>query len=508
MKSFINYFLFLMLILMSSDSCSDNTRGQKKNDIVLENAEFRLTIGNDAHVVSLIHKSTGQECLQKGVRTPFCALTQYRPYENELQLRFPAKPRTFEADSVYKQGDDLIVSFELINIKVTIGFKIEDGYIGFILKKVDYKLPKYGDQLKTIFDEFTILQLPVRNRVNFGEWLNVVWDKNVAVNVLATDQYGMIDAVACDGYHLLRAGGVSEVKNIGVGAVLIVTKTDQLLNHIDLIEQNYNLPRGVMSRLRKEYRYSYYEAVDLTPENIDENIAFAKKGGFRAFQINWNSVVSACGHFPWSSQYPNGMADLQKVIRKIKDAGMIVGAHFWYNKAEINDLYVTPVPDYRLNLSRLFTLATELDKKSNVVEVEENPRGCTLDDNRRILKIGKELIEYTNYTSGRPYRFTGCTRGVLNTHSSQYEQGLKFGLLDVDTWPVWVRFDQRTSIQQEVAERLGKIYNDAGFQFAYFDGAEDVPPPYWFNTSLAQLKVLNCMNPAPMFSEGALKITF
>ena len=44
-------------------------------------------------------------------------------------------------------------------------------------------------------------------------------------------------------------------------------------------------------------------------------------------------------------------------------------------------------------------------------------------------------------------------------------------------------FDQRTSIQKEVAARLGEIYSKAGFEFAYFDGAEDVPPPYWFTVS-------------------------
>ncbi len=83
-----------------------------------------------------------------------------------------------------------------------------------------------------------------------------------------------------------------------------------------------------------------------------------------------------------------------------------------------------------------------------------------------------------------------------------------FGLLDVDTWPIWVRFNQNTSIQQEVAEKIGKIYNEAGFDFVYFDGAEDVPPPYWFNVSMSQDKVYNQLDPAPAFSEGALKSHF
>jgi hypothetical protein len=47
-------------------------------------------------------------------------------------------------------------------------------------------------------------------------------------------------------------------------------------------------------------------------------------------------------------------------------------------------------------------------------------------------------------------------------------------------------FDQRTTIREEVAQRLAGIYAEAGFDYAYFDGAEDVPPPYWFNVSWAQ----------------------
>lgn len=286
---------------------------------------------------------------------------------------------------------------------------------------------------------------------------------------------------------------------------------NNLLNCIDRVEQDFNLPRGVESRRSKEYKDSYYETWDATPQNIDEHIAFAKKAEFRAVQVVCTAFASTVGHFPWKPEYPNKMEDLQTVVRKIKNAGMIAGAHIWYNKALKEDLYVSPVPDYRLNLSHTFTLASSLDKKSTTVSVEENPEGCTLDDERRILKIGNELIEYTGYTgytSELPYQFTGCKRGILNTRSSEYVQGFRFGLLDVDTWSIWVRFDQRTSIQQEVAERIGEIYSKAGFQFVYFDGAEDVPPPYWYNVSMAQLKVYNCMHPAPLFSEGAVKSHF
>jgi hypothetical protein len=131
-----------------------------------------------------------------------------------------------------------------------------------------------------------------------------------------------------------------------------------------------------------------------------------------------------------------------------------------------------------------------------------------MDNERRILKIQNELATYDRYTTSPPYQFLGCKRGALNTHAGPHEEGSRVGLLDVDTWPIFVRFTQNTSIQQEVAERLGKIYREAGFKFTYFDGAEDVPVPYWFTVSRAQWIVWKQLEPKPLFAEGACKSHF
>ena len=504
MKTLTIYFIVVFLIFLQL-SCTDKLRDPDKNDIIIENSEFRLIIGRDARAVSLLHKPTGQECLQKGIRIPVFALTQYRPYDNENFLIYPAKSKTFYADTVYRTGDDLVVGFELESHRATIGLKITDDYIGFTLKNIDYDISKVGVKRKTEIDEFTLLQLPIRDREFFGEWLNVSWDKDIAVNVLATDPYGKIDAIPYQGYHLLMAGMEAKVKLMGVGAALIATRKDKLLDHIDQLEKDFNLPLGVQSRRDEAYKYSYYELRKVTPQNIDEHIAYAKRGGFRAMVIYYPDFATSMGHFPWSSDYSNGMTDLQTVTGKIKDAGMIPGFHIHYSKASKNDLYVTPVPDSRLNLVRFFTLSGPIDSHSDIIPVEENPEGCTLEDERRFLKLGNELVTYEQYTKTPPYQFTGCKRGALSTKTSDYQKGFKFGLLDVDTWPLFVRLDQYNSIQQEVAEKLGKIYADAGFRFVYFDGAEDVNLPYWYTVSKAQLTVYNCLNPAPLFSEGAIK---
>ncbi|HZK95277.1 MAG TPA: hypothetical protein VFC67_13800 [Prolixibacteraceae bacterium] len=508
MKAFTKYLFSALFVSLFFYSCSDKSNTAGKNNVVIENAEFRLIIGSDAKAVSLFYKPTGQECLQKGIHTPVFSLTQYRPYDNEIFLTYPAKTKIFYADTVYRVGNDLIVGFELEAHRATIGLTITDNYIGFTLNNIDYDISKVGIKRRTEIDEFTMLQLPVRDRGNFGEWLNVSWDKDVAVNILGTDPYAKIDAVRNDGYHLMQAGMETKVKLMGVGCALIVTSKDKLLDRVDQLEQDYHLPRGVQSRRNEAYKYSYYELQGVTPQNIDENIAFAKQAGFRMMVVNYLDFATSMGHFPWNSNFPNGMADLQTVTRKIKEAGMIPGFHIHYSKASKNDSYVTPVPDSRLNLVRIFTLSAAIAANSTIISVEENPEGCTLENERRFLKIGNELVTYEQYTTMPPYQFTGCKRGALSTKISEFEKGFKFGLLDVDTWPIFVRFDQYTSIQQEVAERLGRIYADAGFRFVYFDGAEDVNLPYWFTVSKSQEIVYNCLNPKPLVSEGAIKSHF
>ena len=129
-------------------------------------------------------------------------------------------------------------------------------------------------------------------------------------------------------------------------------------------------------------------------------------------------------------------------------------------------------------------MADTLDAEATTVGVNENPAGCTLEKDRRLLQAGKELIAYADYTTRPPYRFLGCRRGHLKTEAAAHEAGSSLGLLDVDTWVKFIRYDQNTDIQDEVARRIAEIYRETGpYTLVYFDGAEDVHEPYWYHVS-------------------------
>lgn len=477
--------------------------------IVLENLEMRLVISSSGSAHSLIHKATGQECLAKDAAVPMFNVTQYRPYDNELQLAYPAQITAFPADHLRREGDKIVVNFALVGYEALIGITITDAYIAFRLEKLTYKgFTSLRSKKVTPIDETLFVQLPIQDRKNLGGWLNVMWDDEVAVNLLATDPYAQVSAQDRRGHHLFQAGTLADVQLEGVGAALITTAPAHLLDRIARVEEDFDLPRGVESRRCKEYKYSYYEALTITPEDADRHIRFAKMCGFRAMDVYYLAFARTAGHLPWRPEYPGGMPDLQKVVAKISSAEIIPGIHIHYNKVHKQDAYVTPKPDPRLNLRQSFSLATTIDAAATVIPIEENPRLCTLDDGRRILRIQNELIVYERYTAAPPYCFENCQRGALGTQAAPHEISSRVGLLDVDTWPIFVRLTQDTNIQEEVADRLKEIYEQAGFKFVYFDGAEDVPPPYWFTVSRAQWIVNQKLKPKPLLAEGACKSHF
>lgn len=468
--------------------------------IVLENHDLRLRIAETGQALSLVEKATGQECLAPGTRTAAFALVVNRPNHTDFWVSYPSKRTTYAANRVRQEGDRLIVGFDVVANTVTLRVKTTNSYIAFTVEEVSGK---------GVVDEVRFLQLPLKNRKYFGDWLNVMWDESVAVNVLATGPYAQIDNDAREGYRLLWAGSSADVRLRDTGAALIATRTPELLGRIGRLEEDFGLPRGAESRQRPEYRWSqmlvgsHVDGEAVTPANIDRYLKYAKQGGFRAIQFYYLAFTKSVGHFEWRPEYTGKMDDLKAVVAKINAAGLLPGLHIHYNKARKNDSYVTPVPDPRLHLREIFTLAAPLGTSSTEVTVFENPLGATMDNERRYLKIEDELITYESYTTAPPYKFLGLQRGALKSTPAAHSRGLKFGVLDVDDWPIFVRYDQRTDIQEEVSRRVAPFYNEAGFRFGYFDGAEDVHPPYWFTTSWAQWQVYRLIKPELLFAEAA-----
>jgi len=93
-------------------------------DVIIENDQIKLIITKDGTAKSLLFKPTNEECLKQGEKIPISTITQDRPYHNEIKLAYPTKETTFKANSVRREGNKLIVGFELIPWEAVIDIKI------------------------------------------------------------------------------------------------------------------------------------------------------------------------------------------------------------------------------------------------------------------------------------------------------------------------------------------------------------------------------------------------
>jgi len=485
----------------------------ESGDITIENAEMRLVIAPDGSAKSLFHKRSGQECLLAPAGEPMFTLTQYRPYDNELQLAYPARTTRFPARTIRLESSRLVVGFTEVGYTASVIVTITDAYIAFRLDTLSYHgYTSMRPKEKTPIDETVFVQLPVRDRTNFGDWLNVMWDDTAAIALIATDVHTQIEAEPRRDHHLFQAGTVRDVKLENAGAALIVTTPDRLLDCIARVEEDFGLPRGVEGRRRPQARYSYYQPLAITPKNAAGHLHFAQMAGFRAINVYCLAFARSVGHFPYRPEYPRGIADLQDIVMKARKAGMTPGLHILYTMADEEDDYVRQRADPRLNLFRSFTLASNISESDTVIPVEENPWLCPVEDGRRAIKIQNELIVYKTFTTSEPYRFEDCERGFLGSQAATHESSSRVGLLDIygggppsDTF---VRFNQSTNIQAEVAKRIKEFYERAGFEFLYFDGAEQVSAPFWYTIPKAQQVIYDSLKTKPLYAEGSCKAHF
>ena len=496
--------------------------GLSNGPIILENEVFRLVLSENGCAESLILKSSGEECLFPGLKEPFFSVTQERPFNNEVKLAHPNKRTTYYANKLKAQstpeGMRITVSFSLAPYDAIVDVKIAPRYMSFVLNGFSVYPDGYpGLKMATPpVAEFRMISLPVRNRTRFGEWMNVSWDDEAAVCVMAAEPSVRIEGQHYHNrdYTTLTADAVRGIRLEGATAALIASPTENFLDVVDVLEKDYGLPLGVQSRRSPEINASVYWTSDCTPENVAEHIRYAKQGGFRLMLLYYTSLFketggySLNGNYDWRDEYPNGKADAVKMLDQIREAGIIPGFHFLHTHIGLSSRYCTPDADPRLNKTFRFTLSHSLGEGDTEIEVEEMPVGCDTDPKCRILQFGGELISYESFTTERPFRFSGCVRGLRGTTPRSHPRGEIGGLLDVSEFGASSCYvDQETSLQDEIADKLADAWT-AGFRFCYFDGSEGTNPPFEYNIPWAQYRVLKRFEPAPLFTEGAAKAHF
>jgi hypothetical protein len=472
--------------------------------VVLQTQDLRLEIGADGLVKSLMAKPSGTEYAWTAVPMPVASV--YREGRmavgsQEAYGEFEVPPyrggQCLPASAVSLAGDRLTIRFAGADVTAVYKVITQPHYLAFELLSL---------AADCVIDRIDLLQLRLKRLPFLGPWIDVAYDDQFGVCLCAGNIRTNAGMSRHPQYVEMRALATREVALEGATAVLFgcPNPKERFLDVMEIVERDFGMPAGARNRRSPVQDYSYLWCYP-TPDNVDQYITLARRAGFRMLLFSYTSVTQGAGHFLFNKEFPNGIDDLKNVTDRIRSAGLAVGMHIHYSKADRADPYVTPVPDERLHKVRTFLLSAAVDEKADTLTVCENPAGCTRDKDRRILQIGQELIAYRDYTTQPPYRFTGCERGHLKTAAAAHSAGEPVGLLDVDDWVKFIRFDQNTDIQDEAARRLAEIINATGpYDMLYFDGAEDVHDPFWYHVANAQYRVYRLLKPAPPVCEAAM----
>lgn len=485
---------------------------------LIENDVFSLCIGEDAVARGLCLKRTGEQLLEEDSEIPLFSVTQERPYNNEIKLIHMNKKSEFFANRVSMENGKLVVGFDIAPYEAVIDLKIAPTYIAFTLDSFRTTPESYAG---IYIDEppvlsFRICALPIKEKKYFGDWLNVAWDDHSAVGLLSTSPHTDIDSVKRGNTRILTADAHRDIMLEGATAVLIASSKDEILRAVADVEEDYDLPRGVESRANTDkINASIYWTHDITPKNVEEHIAYAKRSGFRMMLIYYQALFKCdglggfLGDYDLRDEYEGKIENVKLMLDKIKAAGITPGFHFLHTYIGVKSRYVTPVADHRLLLKRHLTLAASVGLEDTDIYVSQNPINCPkAHAHTRVLQFGGELISYEGYTTSAPYKFFGCKRGVFNTLANEHKAGDIGGVPEMSEFIFESAYlDQNSDLQDEIAKKLARVY-DAGFEFAYFDGSEGTNAPFAFHIANAQYRVYSAFGKPPIFCEGAAKTHF
>lgn len=482
------------------------------NSICFSNDYMSLIIGKDGKAKSLKSASFDDELLYD-CETPVFTVTQGRYFDNELKLMHTSREITVSCNGIRLENNCLVASFSPIPYEAVIEVKDKGSYFVFTLKDFIISEKVYGGLLlaKPPATAFRFLQLHLKERKYFGEWMNVCHDDNVSVALMGTEPHTGIGSEKTKSGRLMYSEARKGIRFKGCSSVLIVSDKNSFLGKVEAFENDFSLPKGVKARRSDKINASAYFVSDATPENIDEHIAWAKKGGFSMMLMYYTCFVKEeggylyCGNYDLRDEYKNGLSDIRDMLIKIKSHGITPGFHFLHSHIGLKSRYFTPEADHRVMLRQPLTLSREINESDTEIYVDTYPYETDLPEKCRLLRFGTELISYESCTDTFPYCYKGCVRGYNGTKAQSHPKGSGGGVVFVSEFGGTSGYiDQNSSLQDEVAEKIAEICNQ-GFKFIYFDGSEGVNAPYDYQIPLAQYRVYKKLKEEPLYCEAAAK---
>ncbi|MFA7174039.1 MAG: hypothetical protein WC340_11630 [Kiritimatiellia bacterium] len=228
----------------------------------------------------------------------------------------------------------------------------------------------------------------------------------------------------------------------------------------------------------------------LTEETVDDWIVSCQEMGFNQIDNHGTGNFFNFGSFELNRQkFPEGWQSFKKVVDKLHQAGISSILHTYTCYISQSSKYVAPIPHPDLDLLDRFTLAASLNEAATEIVVKESTKEVStkkgyMETSNRTLRIGDEIIEFTDVTREAPYTFTGCKRGFHGTKVSVHKAEEQVGILKTFWHGMYIP-DPHSPLFDEVARRTAEIVNECGFDGVYLDAIEGLQymwgkENYWY----------------------------
>lgn len=163
-------------------------------------------------------------------------------------------------------------------------------------------------------------------------------------------------------------------------------------------------------------RASYLFGTWMDEPSVDDWLRLMDKSGCRI--MHFHAWWKTRGHYEIDPAcFPGGMPQFEEVCRRFKARGKRLGMHTLSAAVQFGDPFVDPkwFDDYETDAE--YTLARPYRRGDAELYVNEKPGAkhakiLTGNTNGNILRLGDNLLQYSDFTTEPPYRFTGVTMAL------------------------------------------------------------------------------------------------
>ncbi|MCY9693575.1 hypothetical protein [Paenibacillus alginolyticus] len=351
-----------------------------------------------------------------------------------------------EAVGVVHDGQ-FAIGIQALNVKTIGGWPMEVEKLQFAYQSFEDAKFEYESCAAWPSSEGSLLQLFTRNRTKAAR--RPVWNlPDIEVAAI----------------------GEIEAEIVGSSIAMFGCGANRVLDTIEAVELGEDLPHpmieGVWGKTSPAANQSYL-ITDFSESTMAVAVQYTRKAGLR--YVYHPDPFGQWGHFSLKPHsFPNGDDGLKSCVDLAEGMGVHVGIHTLSNFTTLNDPYVTPVPDERLQAVGVARLVEPVIADDvNIVVDDPHPFATNLF--RRSARVGSELIEYDAISGSAPWKLLGVRRGVNSTAAYAHEAGAEISRLWDHGYDV---FFPNIELQDEYSQRIAELFSKTGLKQISFDGLE------------------------------------